>query len=171
MTDLGIKQMDRENWLKPDPEILAISSMTLGGIHLKKTRDIWVDEILRPQLSGKVPEEISRLFEVARCTMVYGYFFYPIYGLVYEQLSRVFETAITFKCKSLGIPGKIRMFNQKLLWLNEKGFITNKQEQSFQKVRRFRNRGSHPNNYTFFHAQEVLDFLNYITPVINKLFE
>ena len=171
MNESKIKQLDRENWLKPDPEVLAISSIMLDEIHLLKTSDIWVDDILHSQLSNKVPDEIRRLFEVARGTMVYGYFFYPIFGLVYEQLSRVFEAAITSKCISLGFPGKIKRFEDKLVWLKEKGAITDREERSWHKVRRFRNRGSHPHDYVFFHAQEVLDFLNYITPVINSLFE
>ena len=107
MIELGIKQLDRENWLKPDPEVLSISLLALDGILLTKTSDAWVNDILRPQLSENVPDQIRRLFEVARGTMVFGYFFYPIFGLVYEQLSRVFEAAITCKCKSLGIPDKI----------------------------------------------------------------
>ena len=168
MTNLGIKLLDCENWLKPDPDSLAISSIKLDEITLTGTSDDWLKNILRPQLSDNVPFEIRRLFEVARGTMVYGYFFYPIYTLVYEQLYRVFEAAITFKCRSLGIPSKIRWFEKKLVWLKDKGITTYKDENSWQKVRRFRNRGSHPNDYAFFHALEVLDFLNYITPVINN---
>jgi hypothetical protein len=171
MSKLRIKQLDSDNWLKPDPEVLSISSLTLDGIPLTRTSDAWVNDILHSQLSDNIPDEIMRLFEVARGTMVYGYFFYPIFGLVYEQLSRVFEAAITCKCKSLGIPDKIRVFKEKLEWLKGQGVITDREECSLQKVRRFRNRGSHPSDYAYFHAQEVLDFLKYIIPVINRLFE
>ena len=47
MIELGIKQLDRENWLKPDPEVLSISLLALDGILLTKTSDAWVNDILR----------------------------------------------------------------------------------------------------------------------------
>ena len=56
--------------------------------------DKWLSEFLKSQLEENVPEEIMRLFEVARGAAIYGYFFYPQYALAIGQLFRVAESAL-----------------------------------------------------------------------------
>src|SRR5271157_3940029 len=122
MSELGFKTITLENLLEPDPTILGFVKFTPYGPG-KLTSDDLIVAILEPQLSEFVPREVKKLFEVARGAMCYGYFFYPLYTLSYEQLFRVAETAVTLKCKSLSAPARINSFAQKIGFLIAKSII------------------------------------------------
>ncbi len=49
----------------------------------------WVKKILRPALSKKTPKDVAYLFEVARGSMCYGFYFYPLFSMASEQLHDV----------------------------------------------------------------------------------
>jgi hypothetical protein len=92
----GFKKLTIENILQPD---------TLG-IQCDIKQEQWLSfasAYLEPQLSGSVPVETRKLFEVARGTMIYGLYFYPLYSMGTEQLFRVAENALRQKCMMLGI--------------------------------------------------------------------
>ena len=55
----------------------------------------WLSLFLDPTLSKSVPENVRALFEVARRSSAYGYFFYPLYTLACEQLFRIAEAAVS----------------------------------------------------------------------------
>ena len=103
MTSIGIKTLTVENWLQPDtiPGLFTRLSLNDGYAYLMTAED-WVAQFLTPKLIESVPEEIQILFEVARGSLAYGYFFYPLYALAGEQLFRVGEAAITVKFLSAG---------------------------------------------------------------------
>jgi len=163
------KQLHNENWLLPDPESLAYSSIELDGVVFEKKPEEWIRQIFSPQLSDNVPLEVKNLFEVARGALVYGFLYFPLYTLAAEQLFRVAETAITLKCVLLNCPQK-RTFEKKLNWLKERGVLSTIEEKSWQKVRKYRNASSHPDDQEMFPPGWAIDFLFYITENINKLF-
>ena len=82
MTDLGLKKITLDNWLVPE-EIPNFWVKISNDSNTEKPYSCgdWVAEILKPQLSENVPEEIVSLFEVARGALVYGNLFYPLYTL------------------------------------------------------------------------------------------
>src|SRR5438105_2916552 len=109
MSKYGFKEINKDNWLQPDPVLAGIVRLSPanGWLPTAKTADDWLDEVLHPQLEGNVPDEVASLFEVARGALTYGYLFYPLFTLGAEQVSRVVEAAITRKYKDVGGPAKI----------------------------------------------------------------
>ena len=134
---------------------------------------------LKPQLESSVPKEVVAMFEVARGSMIYGWFFYPLITLATEQLHRVQETAAREKCCQLGIaPAKL---SKKGLSLEPKlsevigalvkhGTIKASEEARWQAARRLRNWSSHPQRQTIISPGMSLGALESTTQVINKLF-
>src|SRR2546423_7399041 len=104
---LGIKALTIENWLQPDPTstIFVQLSHSDGSVSPMSGED-WAAQFLTPSLAATVPEELRKLFEVARGAMAYGYFFYPLYALAGEQLYRVAEAAVSEKYTRLGATKK-----------------------------------------------------------------
>ena len=101
MSEFGFKELSFDNWKQVDPIMSHFVSIDESG-RSHQVHDIdWMKEILKPKISKFVPDEIRSLFEVARGSIVYGYYFYPLFTLSAEQLFRVAETAITYKCKEL----------------------------------------------------------------------
>src|SRR5687767_6606690 len=90
----GFKKITIENWLTPDVPII------FPGI----TAELWIPEVLKPQLNASVPEQIQALFECARAMFIYGYLFYPLLTLAGQQCQRVTEAAVAAKCLALGLP-------------------------------------------------------------------
>lgn len=138
-----------ENWNEVDP-------LCSGFIQLDEENgevsslfpEIWVAVVLAPQLDDAVPQNIRELFEVARAVMLYGYFFYPFFGLSMEQFYRVGESAISLKYEICGGPsktpnGRFVSFSARINWLANMKFIDIKQKHEWHWVREARNDGSH----------------------------
>lgn len=98
--NLGFKVLSLDNWMLTDP-VMRDFAMINNGVLSSMTASDWAASILEPKLTDNVPIEVLKLFEVARGLMLYGYFFYPVYTLALEQLSRVAETSINHKCKEM----------------------------------------------------------------------
>lgn len=131
----------------------------------------WVESILKPELKNIVPLEIRKLFEVTRCSMLYGYFFYPLFTLAYEQLLRVAETAISKKCKQITVEkiGKNRLID-KLKYLKNTNNLTDEEFLQWNLLRELRNIASHPDQQTILPPGVSLRFLSDISELINALF-
>jgi hypothetical protein len=107
-------------------------------------------EFLTPKLHEHVPEEVRRLFEVARGVLLYGYFFYPLYTLGAERLFRVAEAAGTHKCNELGAPRSVtKSFERRLRYLVEAGAIPPATERAWDATRHLRNFTSRPRRSPF----------------------
>jgi hypothetical protein len=88
----GLKKITLQNWQTPDiPRTFNI------------TGERWVQRLLEPELNPNVPEEVEQLFEIARGSMIYGWYYYALATLAAEQLYRVCELAATLCCKQAGI--------------------------------------------------------------------
>jgi predicted nuclease with RNAse H fold len=138
----GMKKLSPGNWREPDipksfPDI---------------SEEAWVSRILEPKLIDTVPSEIVRMFEVARGSIIYGWFFYPLLTLATEQLYRVQESAARARCKTAGISvhqlqnGKRREKNFVTLIrdLSQAGIIPADAASQWETVRTLRNWSSHP---------------------------
>jgi hypothetical protein len=172
MTTLGFKRLTLDNWLQPDGASTAFGSISpIDGKPRSTTANERLGYILRPQLTEKVPIEVSALFEVARGAMVYGYFFYPLYALGCEQLFRVVETAVNLKCKAMGVPSKVQKFYEKLEWLVLMKVISEEEKNIWHALRELRNLASHPQNQTILPPGMVIGIVERIADKINFLFE
>ena len=130
----------------------------------------WISQFQDPVLSESVPEEVRALFEVARGSLTYGYFFYPLYALAGEQLTRVAEAAISAKSKLLGAPKKLT-FEKQLKFLLDKKALTEQQHSDWDRLRKLRNEFSHPKQQNILPPGAVSLLLGGVADKINALFD
>ena len=145
---MGFKRLTPENWLERDSVMHAFVHGAMSGKPYVPTGEQRVQEIMSIELSKDVPLEVRKLFAVVRGVLCYGYFFYPLYALASEQLSRVAETAVTLKYEALGGP-KLRKtsFQGKLDYLKREGLITQRVAVWWGAIREARNDASHPRDH------------------------
>ena len=129
----------------------------------------WLKIIMEPKLSDAVPKELLKLFEIARSSMVYGYFFYPLYMLAAQQLFRVAETAVTFRCEQLGAP-KLKNFKRKVDWLASKGHVSKEAVPFWNGVIYLRNSASHPTSPIILTQNYAIGIVTRAVEDINALF-
>jgi hypothetical protein len=165
------KTLTSENWLMPDPtSVVFVKLSHQDGKISTMTGEEWLGLFLDPRLSMSVPENVRALFEVARGSLAYGYFFYPLYTLACEQLFRVAETAVSEKCKMMGAPKKVRTFEHKVQFLLDNQALSAEDKLEWDAVRLFRNSTSHPNRQHILPPGAVASLLFSIGQKINALF-
>lgn len=169
MEDFGIKHLTIENWLQPDNPSQSFMGLSDGQIYTMSGED-WARQILRSKLPEETPCEIQKLYAVAQGIMIYGWFFYPLYTLGIEQLSRVAEAAISYKCKSLNAPTSVDTFTKKVNWLARNSVIPENEKDKWDSVRRLRNLASHLESQTILTPGFVARMLEKLTERINSLF-
>jgi hypothetical protein len=124
----------------------------------------------KPKLNATVPANVRVLFEVARGSLVYGYFFYPLYTLAAEQLFRVGEAAVSTKFVLVGGGNPKRSFQKKLEYLRDNAVITKTDLAQWDTIRQFRNLVSHPEIQNIFPPGRIAGMLNHVADIINSLF-
>lgn len=162
-----LKALSVENWRKADSASkLFIAPMAPGRD--ADAADAWARQFLQPKLSGRVPEAVRQLFEVAQGAMIYGYFYYPLYTLGSEQLYRVYEAALRHRCREMGAPGKIQGFGNMLEWLAANEGQVNLE--IWDILRQMRNAGSHPDIQQLSAPGMAMNDLEIAVRLIEKLF-
>jgi hypothetical protein len=163
MSEGGIKQLTVENWLRPDDVIRYFVGM-------ERAED-YVADVLRPKLSEQVPQDIHRLFDVARAIMLYGYLYYPLFTAGLEQLFRVGEAAIIHKCIQSASPASETRLEHRIDWLAEKGALSREEADYWHTLRHLRNSASHPTRQSIGPPGAAIGILYRLSQDINDLFE
>jgi predicted nuclease with RNAse H fold len=167
---LGMKKLALHNWREPDvPKFFP-------GL----TEDVWVEEAMKPQLVSAVPEDVVRLFEIARGSILYGWLFYPLLTLASEQLHRVQEAAVRARCKIGGIPltktlkgGSVRSrnFADLIGELAGRGIIRYDERGMWDAARTLRNMSSHPERPMIAPPGYALAAIDVTARRINQIFD
>lgn len=166
----GIKALTTENWLQPDPTSTIFVQMSRADGSLRSMAgEDWAALFLGPSLDDKVPEEVRKLFEVARGAMTYGYFFYPLFTLASEQLYRVAEAAVSEKCALLGGP-KRSSFQDRIKFLLDRNVIADVDFPRWNAIRLLRNMSSHPQRQDILPPGVVATTLHLMAERLNSLF-
>jgi hypothetical protein len=168
--NFGFKKLTIDNWLVPD-ELFAnvVHGISPDGNIIEfMTDNKWTQDILDFDLLEAVPVEVRKLFAVARGSIAYGYFFYPLITLATEQLYRVVEAAVDHKCCEMGRHKPKETFAGKIEWLIKESVITDKER--WDAIRILRNEASHPESQIIISPGEVVNVLKIITECINSLF-
>ena len=168
----NFKILTPENWLFADPASTIFSKIShTDGTVTPMSGQEWLALFLDPTLSKSVPENVRALFEVARGSLAYGYFFYPLYTLACEQLFRVAEAAVSEKCRMLGASAKkTKTFEKKVQFLFDSQVISDEERLDWDAVRNFRNSTSHPQQQMILPPGAVASLLFRIGEKVNKLF-
>jgi hypothetical protein len=132
--------------------------------------DAWVHDLVQTELDPAVPVPIRKLFEIARGTLVYSLMFYPLLTVGTEQMFRVFDAAVSAKCKAMQAPAKVQRFADKIKWLGEQAVIPPEQQPRWDAIRHLRNQASHPTDQSILPPAEALTILDVAVELINPLF-
>jgi hypothetical protein len=136
--------------------------------------DDWAREVLAVELAETVPADVRSLFEVARGTVLYGWFFYPMYALGDAQLHRVADVALAHRYRELDGPltkgGYPPSLARRIKWLTDDGVIPEDARQRWDAIRELRNIGTHT-DFQMLHAPgQVLRTLNVVAESVSALF-
>jgi predicted nuclease with RNAse H fold len=166
----GMKKLALHNWREPDvPKFFP-------GL----TEEVWLLEAMKPQLISAVPEDVVRLFEIARGSILYGWLFYPLLTLASEQLHRVQEAAVRARCKIDGIPltktlkngcVRARNFADLIGELSGRGIIRHDECGIWDVTRNLRNMSSHPERPTILPPGHALAAIDVTARQINQIFD
>jgi hypothetical protein len=128
---------------------------------------------LAVELGAHVAQEVRDLFEVARGTMLYGEFFYPLYTLGDEQTHRVADAAAHHRYLQLGgelVDGRVPSFRRRIAWLIEHGAIPTEEEPRWDAYRELRNIASHPDFQQLHSPVDALASLRLVAQSVDALF-
>lgn len=168
----GFKKLTLANWREP----------TFPKLFPNLTEEKWVSTVMEAQLIEAVPQEVSAMFEVARGSILYGWFFYPLHTLASEQLYRVLEAAVRERCKAAGIPltidrvknGKTftqtRKYVELISELKKRKIIATSDVDMWDAARELRNLSSHPKSQTINFPTAAVAAIDWIALRINQLF-
>jgi hypothetical protein len=166
------KELTIENWLEPDETLRAFGRLSpvTGQVH-PITADDFASSFLAIELGDYVPEDIVAMFKVARGTLLYGYFFYPLYALGQDQLWRVCEAALNERFHQLDGPRNRKRFVDRIKWMRSDGHFSEEQAVWWTAVKDLRNSTSHPAFQTLIAPLELPGDLRRTAHAINCLFD
>jgi hypothetical protein len=165
------KRLTTDNLVDPDPAALAFANAldpSTSCIRPMSFTD-FVAVILQPTLSEAVPEDVQSVFEAGRGAMCYGYYFYPLFMIGFEQACRAAEAAVTQKVRSLGGPGQLT-FNRGIDWLAQRTVIAAEDRGRWHAIRALRNQAAHPKFQQIQTPGSALEGLVTIADAISHLF-
>jgi hypothetical protein len=160
--EFGYKRLTLENWLMVDP---AWSGVVMSSSRPNPS-EAWVHDLIQTELDPTVPLPIRKLFEIARGTLVYSL----MLTVGTEQMFRVFDAAVSAKCKEMKAPSKVQRFVDKIKWLGERAVISPEQQSRWTAIRQLRNEASHPADQSILPPGEALNVLDIAVELINPLF-
>lgn len=171
-----MKTITKENWRDVDPVCEQMLSLSLEqGSAYPMFPELWLDMILKPQLSEHVPIELHSIFETARGCMAYGYFYYPLFSVGIEQLYKLIDAAISKKYDESGgpphkDPKRFVGLERKIDWLHGNGLIKSEQQMTFHNTRLMRNELFHPRAQGIMPPSTASSSLGMASLWINELF-
>lgn len=171
-----MKILTKDNWQEIDPACEVFANLdTISGEVEPFFPDYWLKIVFSPKLGDTVPEDVWKLFEVARGAMLYGYFFYPLFNLGRDQLHRVSDVALSTKYLKLGGPEKTKNggyypLHFKIDWLHDNGHLNDDEFKEWDWVRETRNEGTHRDFAGMYPPRPAVDALEETAERINNLF-
>ncbi len=166
----GFKRLTVENWLLPDKAISNLVWCTAPSFTQSVTPQSLASQVLAVQLTDHAPLEVRKLFEVAKGSLCYGAFFYPLYTLGAEQLFRVLDTALDARCRLAGCQKPKMTFADRIEWAAKRGLFDKSTAGRWQAARELRNQASHAERQSIYTPGMALEILHYTAGCINELF-
>lgn len=169
------KNIGPDNWQCPDEQSLLWMRMT----GYARTSEEWVTFFMRPALHDTVPKDIVTLYETARGSAVYGWFFYPAVTLAAEQCWRVIETGVRLRCDQVGISTKRigrdgkqmdTKFSENIAALLKNNFIGKEHARRLNSLRSLRNSTSHPVHQMILDPGQSQGIFEFGSDFLNTLF-
>lgn len=170
MAELPFKRLSISNWLQRDPVLEFFGTFDSDGTPRPIADTDLVDLILDPQLSSAVPHDVQALYEAARASMCYGYFFYPLYTLATQQLFRVAEAAVNHRCRELKAPPGVKGLARGIDFLVRQSAISESDRHRWNAVRILRNRMTHSDWQEIMPPGMAIDSLRVVAELCSSLY-
>jgi hypothetical protein len=165
----SIKELTLSNWRDADPVMEAFVKFDPQRGPQKMDADDWAEIILSVDIDPRAPEELRGLFEAARGSLLYGWFYYPLYALGDDQLHRVAERAVAYRAKQLDAPSTLKTFEKRIDWLADQGVIADVDRPRWHAIRGVRNEGTHPDFQRVAPPAWSLDTLRLVADAIDHV--
>ena len=162
---------------------LGIKEITLASLPVAdettllfiQDREKWVAWFHEPQLEMGVPENIRRMFEIARGTMLYGWYYYPLLAVGQDQCFRVLEAAARTAYAQLSgltveVAGNLP-YHAVLKRLVIAKAISSSDSDRWEIAREIRNTGAHATGASIFPPGPVVSDMRVVVDQINMLFK
>lgn len=148
----GIQVLTEANFLEPSETALMFSPFGLSttGPAPSTHNEVRsrVGRFTSVELHDGVPEQLWRMFEVAKGAMVYGILFYPLYTLGTEQIYRTFEYLVKLQYENLRGEKAQADLKSKVQWLIDNGHFPQPAPDAWMAMYHLRNIAAHPNMQT-----------------------
>jgi hypothetical protein len=169
-THYGIKKLTLENWLQTDPATASFFRIDPELQPIPIEGKEWFEYFSSLELSESVPDEVCKLFDVARGCLCYGYFFYPLFTLGLEQVFRVLEAAVMLRCHQMSAPAGVKSYMNGVEWLLSKNAIAREEDDRWRYNVGMRNLASHPQGQSILPPTVVKRMVEGVMNNINALF-
>ena len=156
---LKFSRITTGNWLAPDRKDYIPTGVA---------GEQWIEMFLRPQLSPHVPAELKQMFEIARGSIIYSWFFHPLATLGFEQCTRIAESAVFKKCAALKL--RPTTFEMNIDELVSAGVIAAAEQSRWHAARRSRNDRSHAKTLLLIDPSQAASQLQTTAELLNSLF-
>lgn len=123
------------------------------------------------RLNDRVPLEIRRIFEIAKSTAKYGFYYYPLYIVAKERSNMALEAALSMKCAANNAPPGVERFARTIEWLFSQGHITLEQNTIFSEIKETRNDFLHSAVQMQIPPGWSISWLEHIASSIDSLFK
>lgn len=163
------RKLTPKNWRQRD-NVVNYFCQIRGSESHPISDDQWAESFLEPELSPDVPYDIRNLFEVAQGLQCYGCYFYPLFTLGSEQLYRVLEAALRYKCDQLQAPEGVNNFERMIEWLHKRGILNKRRYVQWNAARELRNSSTHAIQQSLMDPPGALSGLRTAEDLINELF-
>jgi hypothetical protein len=109
--------------------------------------------LIKGDFGPKVPEDIIKSYKTVEYLMAHSYYHWPMYDEAFWKVLGIYEMAIQFRCKELGIELKNSKGWRKSLDVLQKELIEilrlEEFQYSFDRIRVLRNDLAHPEMHSF----------------------
>lgn len=124
-------------------------------------------------LPSSVPEEIRKMFEVAKGIYIYGWCYYPLFTVAVEHCYKVVEAGVRHKYRELGGASngkRLPAFRSQVEWLRKRGVVPDTDWIRWDATVELRNFASHPDGQTILMPSDALGTLYRTTVKLATLF-
>jgi hypothetical protein len=162
---LGFKRITAEN----------ITSLDITRLFGKYSDAEWIDLFNGPLLLDVVPEPVQRMFELARGTMIYGRYYYPLLTLGYAECTRTLEAGARHAAHLGGLApephAQVKLTYEKIIGkLHEAELISATTLERWSTGRLLRNSFSHQTTPTILPPSDASAKLRGTGQQLNQLF-
>lgn len=165
--DLLFKALTPDNWRQKDDthDVLPLPDGR-GGIR-PLAPDDYAQQFLAVTLSDRVPIEIRRLFDVAKGTACYGWYFYPLYALSAGEAYRAADAALAARVKAEGGSHEWP-FRKRIDWLGKRLAWPPHLTARWHTLRELRNQTSHPKDQSIWLPGLTVNLLRQVAYMISE---